>query len=330
MAIEIERRRFISVVGGASLTWPLAARAQQPGKLPVIGFLGSTTAVAQSQWVAAFSQRLHELGWIEGSTVAIEIRWAEGRAERAAEIAAEFVRLNVDVIFTSGGQNVAAAKRATSVIPIVFTAVGDPVGSGYVATLARPGGNATGLSTQQTDTAAKRLELLRTVIPSLRRLAIMVNASAPGAVLDVGEVQAAARTLDLEVVLLEIRSAEDIGPTFELLKGRADALYVVADPLVNANRIRINALALGGRLPTMHGFRELVEAGGLMSYGPNFPDLFRRAANYVDKILRGTKPAEIPVEQPTKFDLIINLTTAKALGLTISESFLSLADEVIE
>jgi putative ABC transport system substrate-binding protein len=326
----MKRREFLGVLGGVAVAWPLVVRAQQPGKLPTIGFLGSTMPAAQSQWVATFSQRLRELGWIEGRTVAIEIRWAEGRSERAAEIAAEFARLNVDVIFTSGGQNVAAAKRATSAIPIVFTAVGDPVASGYVASLARPGGNVTGLSTQQTDTAAKRLELLREVIPSLRRLAIMANAGAPGAVLDVGEVQAAARTLGLEVVPFEIRRAEDIAPALESLKGRADALYVVADPFVNANRVRINTLALGWRLPTMHGFRELVEAGGLMSYGPNFPDLFRRAANYVDKILRGTKPGDIPVEQPTKFDLVINLRTAKALKLTIPESFLARADEVIE
>ena len=291
---------------------------------------GRRHAFSQSQWVAAFVQRLRELGWIEGRTVAIEYRWAEGRSERFAEIAAEFVRLKVDVIVTAGTAAVVAAKQATSVIPIVFAAAGDPVGTGLVASLARPGGNVTGLSIQATDLAGKRLELLREVVPGLRRLAIMANVGNPAAVLEMGEVQAAARTLGLEVVTLEIRRAEDIAPAFEALKGRADALYVVGDPLVNTNRVRINTLALAARLPTMYGSREYVEAGGLMSYGANFPDLFRRAADYVDKILRGAKPADIPVEQPTKFDLVINLTTAKALGLDVPPTLLARADEVIE
>jgi putative ABC transport system substrate-binding protein len=204
------------------------------------------------------------------------------------------------------------------------------VGTGLVASLARPGGNVTGLSIQQTDIAGKRLEILREIVPGLRRLAIMANIGFPDGVLEIGEVQSAARTLGLEVATLEIRRAEDIAPAVEALKDRFDALYVVSDPLMNINRMRINTLALGARLPTMHGFRELVEAGGLMFYGPNFADLFRRAADYVDKILRGAKPADIPVEQPTKFDFIVNLSTAKALGLTIPESLLLRADEVIE
>jgi putative ABC transport system substrate-binding protein len=223
-----------------------------------------------------------------------------------------------------------AARQATSVIPIVFAAAGDPVGSGLVASLARPGGNVTGLSNQQADLAAKRLELLREVVPGLRRLAIMANIGNPFAVLELGEVQATVGMLGLEVITLEIRRAEEIVAAFRALKGRADALYVVNDPLVNTNRIRIITLALGARLPTMHSSRDHVEAGGLMSFGPNFPDLFRRAADYVDKIIRGTKPGDIPVEQPTKFDLVINLTTATALGLTIPEPFLLRADEVIE
>ena len=260
-------------------------------------------------------QRLRELGWIEGRTITIEYRWAEGRDERFAEIAAEFVRLKVDVIVTSGTPQVLAAKQATSVIPIVFATAGDPVGSGLVASLARPGGNATGLSSQVADLAGKRLELLREIVPGLRRLAIMGNVGNPFTVLELGEVQAAAGALGLEVHTLEIRRAQDIAPAFEALKGRADALYVCIDALANANRIRINTLALGARLPTMHGSRDYVEAGGLMSYGPNYPDLFRRAADYVDKILHGAKPGDIPVEQPTKFDLVMNLTTAKALGL---------------
>jgi putative ABC transport system substrate-binding protein len=292
--------------------------------------MGSTTSPVAAQWVASFVQRLRELGWLEGRDVAIEYRWAEGRDERAAEIAAEFVRRKVDVIVTSGTGMVLAAKQATSVIPIVFAAAGDPVGTGLVASLARPGGNVSGLSSQTAETAGKRLELLREIVPGLRRLAILANVSNPLAVLDMREVQGAARTLGLEVITSEIRRGEDIVPVFEALNGREEALYVVFDALVNTHRIRINTLALAARLPTMHAFREGVEAGGLMSYGPNFPDQFRRAADYVDKILRGAKPGDIPVEQPTKFDLVINRTTAKALGLAIPESFLLRADEVIE
>jgi putative ABC transport system substrate-binding protein len=317
-------------LGGAAALWPLAARAQQAGKLPTIGFLGSTTASAGGQWLAAFVQRLRELGWIEGRTVAIEVRWAEGRNERFAEIAAEFVRLKVDVIVTHNTPTVLAAKQATSAIPIVFATAGDPIGSGLVASLARPGGNVTGLSSQASDTAGKRLELLREVVPSLRRLAIMANFASSFPVLETRQVQAAARTLGLEAATFDVRRAEDIAPAFEALKGRAEALYVVADPLMSTNRIRINTLALGARLPTMHGVRELVEAGGLISYGPNWPNQFRRAGDYVDKILRGAKPADLPVEQPTKFDLVINLITAKALGLTVPPTLLARADEVIE
>jgi putative ABC transport system substrate-binding protein len=326
----LRRREFLTLLGGAAVAWPLAARAQQPGKLPTIGLLGISTPAAQRPWTTAFVQRLHELGWVEGRTVTIEYRWAEGRPERFAEIAAEFVRLKVDVIVTQATAPVLAAKQATSVIPIVFASAGDPVGTGLVASLARPGGNVTGSSLQNTDLAGKRLELLREVIPGFRRLGVMVNVNSPAAMLEMGESKEAARTLGLEVVPVEIRQSEDIAPALEALKGRADALYVCTDPLVATNRIRINSLALGARLPTMHGFRDYVEAGGLMSYGPNIPDLFRRAAELVDKILRGAKPADIPVEQPTKFDLVINLITAKALGLTIPPMLLARADEVIE
>ena len=318
------------LLGSTAAAWPLAVRAQQPGMLPTIGYLGSATPATQGQWVAAFVQRLRELGWIEGRTIAIEYRWAEGRAERAAEIAAELVRRKVDVIATSGTAVVVAAMQATSVIPIVFAAAGDPVGTGLIASLARPGGNVTGLSTQEADVAGKKLELLREVVPGLGRLALLGNVGNPSVVLDMREAQAAARTLGLEVTTLEIRRGEDIVPAFEALNGHEEALYVVFDALVNTHRIRINTLALAARLPTMHGIRDYVEAGGLMSYGTNFPDLFRRAGDYVDKILRGAKPADLPVEQPTKFDLVINLTTAKALHLKIPESFLLRADEVID
>ena len=329
MASYIGRRKFLATLGGAA-AWPLAARAQQPAKLPTIGFLVAGTPSSHGQWVAALVRRLHELGWIEGRTVTIEYRWAEGRTERFDEIAAEFVRRKVDVIVTSATAAIVAAKQATSVIPIVFAAAGDPVETGLVASLARPGGNVTGLSIQQTDVAAKRLELLREVVPGLRRLAILGNVDGPAVLLDMREVQTTARPLGLEVVTSEIRRGEDIAPAFETLKGRADALYVCIDPLVHTHRIRIDTLALAARLPTMHGSREPVEAAGLMSYGPNLPDLWRRAGDYVDKILRGANPADIPVEQPRKFDLAINLTTAKALGLTIPEAFLLRANEVIE
>jgi putative ABC transport system substrate-binding protein len=334
MSAPIQRRSFITLVGGAAVASPilrpLAARAQQPGRLPTIGYLGASTPAAQGAWATVFVQRLRELGWIEDRTIAIEVRWAENRTDRYAEIAAEFVRLKVDVIATLGIA-VPAVKQVTSVIPIVFAVDGDPVGNGLVASLARPGGNVTGMSSQSPDIVGKRLEFLREALPGLRRLAVLANVGWRGAATELGEAQTAAPTLGLEVVdTLEIRRAEDIAPAFSALKGGAQALYVCGDPLVNSNRTRINTLAMGARLPTMFVQREYVVAGGLMSYGANVPDLNRRTADYVDKILRGAKPGELPVEQPTKFDLVINLTTAKALGLTIPEAFLVRADEVIE
>jgi ABC-type uncharacterized transport system substrate-binding protein len=325
----MRRRDFIKVIAGSAPCWPLTSRAQ-PRKLPTIGFLGAASSSVASQWVTAFEKRLRELGWIEGRTVAIEYRWAEGRSERFAEIAAEFVRLNVDVIVTWGSAPVLAAKQATKNIPIVFAAQTDPVGAGLIANLARPGGNVTGLSLQQADTVGKRVGLLREVIPNLGRLAIMANGAAPGAALEMREVQATARKFGLDVTTHEIREAEDIALAIEALKGRAGALYFATDPFLFTNRIRINTLALGAQLPTIYGSREYVESGGLMSYGANFADLFRRADDYVDKILRGTKPADIPIEQPIKFDLVVNLTTARTLGLKIGEAFLLRCDELIE
>ena len=326
----MRRREFITLLGGTTAMWPLSARAQQAGRPPTIGFLGAYTASAQSQWTAAFEQRLRELGWIWGRNLLIEYRWAEERAGYSAETIAEFIRLKVDVIVTHATANVIAAKNATSVIPIVMAAAADPVGDGLVTSLARPGGNVTGLSIQSPDLAGKRLELLREVIPTLRRLAVMAVVSGSGTRLEITEVRAAAQKLGLEIVTFEIRRPEDIVPAFETLKSSADALYGQTVPLLLGNRVKINTLALGARIPTIFGTRESVVAGGLMSYGPNFPDLFRRAADYVDKILRGAKPADIPVEQPTKFDLVINLTAAKALGLTVPQALLARADEVIE
>jgi putative tryptophan/tyrosine transport system substrate-binding protein len=325
----MRRRDFVTFLGGAVAAWPLAVRAEQQAKLPTIGLLASSTPAIESRWAGAFVQRLRELGWIEGRTIAIEYRWGEGNQERYAQIAAEFVRRQVDVIVTTGSSGI-AVKHATSVIPIVFAIAGDPVGSGLVASLARPGGNATGQSVQATELAGKRLGLLREVLPGLRRFAIIGNVGYPAVVLEIKEVQTAAAGLGLEATTLEIRRAEDIAPAIESLKGRAEALYISADALLVANASRVGALALAERLPTMFALREFVEARGLMSYGPNFPALWAHTADIVDKILRGAKPADIPVEQPTKFDLVINLTTAKALGLNMPPNLLSLADEVIE
>src|SRR5262245_15196040 len=322
------RREFVALLSGAAAVWPFTLRAQQAGKLPTIGFLGAD-ASSWSSWTAAFVQRLRELGWIEGRTIAIEYRWNEGRHERIAEIATEFVHLKVNVIVTNAIA-VPTLMQATEVIPIVFAQGGDPVGGGAVASLARPGGNVTGLSTQSTDIAGKRLELLREVLPRLRRLAVIGNVGFPQAVLEMDEVQAVARALGIEVAPLGIRRTEDIAPAFEALKPPADALYASGDALVNTNRTRILTFSLGARLPTIFNDRVFVQAGGLMSYGPNRSDRFRRAAEFVDKILRGTKPGDIPVEQPSRFELVINLTTAKAIGLTVPDSFLLRADEVIE
>ncbi len=326
----MNRREFITLLGGAAVAWPIAARGQQASKLPTIGFLGESTPSGQRQWVAAFEQRLSELGWIEGRNVAIEYRWAEGRNERFAEMSTDIVRRKVDVIVTQGTPAVLAAKEATSVIPIIFPIAGNPVANGLVASLARPGGNVTGLTNQTADLAGKRLELLRDVVPGLRRLAIMANVDNPSVVLDVGEVRMAADALGFEITTSEIRRAEDIAPALDAVQGRVEALYVAGDPLVTTNRNRIAILAVGARLPTIHGNRENVDAGGLMSYGPNPPDLHRRAADVVDKVLRGTKPSDIPVEQPTIFDLVINLITAKALNLNVPPGVLARANEVIE
>jgi putative ABC transport system substrate-binding protein len=326
----IARRTFITLLGATLAAWPLAARAQQGGP-PTIGYLGATTAAVERSRTDAFVQRLGELGWIEGATVAIEYRWAESRTERFPEIAADLVRLRVDIILVTSTAAALACKQATAVIPIVFPLTGDPLGTGLVASLARPGGNVTGLSNQAADLAGKRLEILREVAPGLRRLAILANVEYPGRISEIADVQGAARTLGLDVAAFDIRPAEDIAPVFDTMRqDGAEALYVVGDTLTNSNRVRIGTLAVDARLPTIYVAREYVEAGGLISYGANIPHLFSRAAELVDKILRGAKPGDIPVEQPTKFELFINLKTAKALKLAIPDKLLALADEVIE
>ena len=325
----MRRREFVGLLGCAA-AWPLAVRAQQPAKLPTIGFIGPSTASADRTRRAAFAKRLGELGWVEGRSIAIEYRWAEGVVARAGEIAAEYAQQKVDVIVVSGDAQVLAAKRATAVIPIVIAASADPVGNGLVESLARPGGNVTGLSRQLPDSTGKRLEILHEVVPGIRRVAILFNAANPLTAPEYDAAQTAARTLGLDTVRCEIRRGEDIAPAIEKLRDSANALYVCIDPLVNTNGVRINTLALAARLPTMHSSRDNIEAGGMISYGPDVTDLFRRAAEFVDKILRGAKPGDLPVEQPTKFELVINLKAAKTLGLEIAPTLLARADEVIE
>jgi putative ABC transport system substrate-binding protein len=324
----VKRREFIALAG-AAVTLPLAARAQQAGKSATIGLLASSTAAAELPRRAALVARLAELGWVEGRNLTVEYRAAEGIVERAGDVAAEYVRLKVDAIVLSGDAQVLAVKRAAPDIPIVFASAGDPVGNGLVASLARPGGNVTGFSVQLTDTAGKRIELLREIVPDLRRLAILGNSSNPVVALEFGAAQSAARTLGLDTVRPEFGRAEDVPSAIEALNGRADGLYVCVDPLMIANRARINALALAAKLPVVHSYKDNL-GEGLISYGPDLFDLYRRAAGLVDKILRGVSPADLPVEQPTRFELIVNFKTAKALGLTVPRTLLATADEVIE
>jgi putative ABC transport system substrate-binding protein len=323
----MRRREFICLLGAAITMLPYVAHSQQ--KIPTIGILGTPTAATWATWMAAFVQRLRELGWEDGRSIKIEYRWAEGRTERFPEIMAELVRLKVDLVVTSGAA-LLVAKNATSTIPIVFPLASDPLASGVVASLARPGGNITGLSLQTSDLAGKRLGLLREVVPGFRRLAMLADIGFRDSIVEMGEVEAAARTLGIDIVKLEVRRAEEIAPAFEAHKNQAEALYVCTGPMMNTNRVSLSTLANSARLPTMHSQRSYVEAGGLMSYGPNIVHMFRRSAEYVDKILRGASPGDLPVEQPSQFNLIINLVTAKALGLTIPPTLLARVDEIIE
>ena len=324
----MRRRSFIQGIA-ASAACPLTARAQQ-AKAATIGLLGTGSAAAQSQWTAAFVQRMGELGWVAGRNLAVEYRWAEGRTELLSALASDLVQFKVDVIVTHNTPGPLAAKQATSTIPIVFATAGDPVGTGIVASLAKPGGNVTGLSSQSPDAAGKRLELMREIIPGFRRLAVLSDTDNPFVKLDVSQLRQAGARLGVEIATFEMRRGDDIDSAFEALKSRAQALCVPAIPVAFVNRIRINTLALSAHMPTILEVREYVEAGGLISYGPDWPHMWRRAADLVDKILRGAKPSDIPVEQPTEFDLAINLTTAKALGLTIPDKLLALANAVIE
>jgi putative tryptophan/tyrosine transport system substrate-binding protein len=324
----MERREFIKIVCGFVGTWPLAAEAQQPENQRLIGILGADATVWRP-WTAALTTRLHELGWSEGDNVAIEYRWALGRSDRVSEIAAEFERRKVDAIVTYGSAATILRQTITT-IPIVFAVAFDPVRGGLVQSLEHPAGNVTGVSIQQPDLVGKRLKLLRQAIPQLQRLGILADAGYAEPMLEADRVKSMAQASGLEAARIGVWRAEDIAPAFEALRNRADALYVVSDALMAVNRTRIVTLALSGHLPTMMSYDDYVEAGGLMSYGPNYPDLFRKAAEMVDKILRGTKTADIPVEQPAKFEFAINAKTAAALGLTIPQTFLATVDEVLK
>jgi putative ABC transport system substrate-binding protein len=322
----MRRREFITLLGGAA-AWPIAARAQQAG-IYRVGWLdpGSTLTFTR-----AFIDALRELGWIEEKNVAFEFRYAENHLKRLPEFAAELVRLKVDVIVAVGTLGPLAAKGATNTIPIVMTAAGDPLGSGLIASLAHPGGNITGMSLMAPDLGGKRLELLKEILPHLSRVSVLWNAANPYSALVFKETQAAGQKLSIQVESLEVRGPDDFDGAFETVKQQpSDALITVEDPLTFTHRNRIADVAMGDKLPSLYGLREFVSAGGLIPYGANLTDLYARAAGYVDKILRGAKPADLPVQQPTKFELVINLKTAKVLGLTVPLIMQMTADDVIE
>jgi putative tryptophan/tyrosine transport system substrate-binding protein len=324
----MRRREFILLIGSVAVDPSAAAYGQQSAKLPIVGFLVAGTPASHGAWVAAFTHRLSELGWTDGRNIKIEYRWAAGDIPQTTKFVSEFVQQKVDVIVTSAF-GIDAAKEATSTIPIISAAFGDLVAKGIVKTLARPGGNVTGLSIQPVELSSKRLELLRDIIPNVRRLAALVNTHVVGEQEVVG-IRTASAKLNIDANVFDIQTAEDIEAAMATLAGQTDALYVYSEPLTNANKDKIIKAATAAKIPTIFGFREFVDAGGLISYGPNFIDLFVRAAEYTDSILRGAKPADLPVQLPVKFDLIINLKSAKALGLSISETVLTRADEVIE
>jgi putative tryptophan/tyrosine transport system substrate-binding protein len=326
----MDRRTFIGSLAGGVLTAALAAEAQPAaGKVPLIGLLDySTPDAARLNWWKAFRQRLRELGYVEGQSIRFEARWAQGRADRLPGLATELVRQRVDVIVTGGGEAARAAKQATATVPIVMATGSDPVKRGIVESLARPGGNVTGVSSISSELMAKRVELLRELLPKISRVAILWDET-PQARMSVQELEALARALGIEIHPVGVRGPNEFARAFSEAGGDR-ALIVVASSFMFTERTRIADLALKHRLPTALGAREYVEAGGLFSYSVNFPDQFRRAASYVDRILKGTKPADLPVERPTTFELVINLKTAKALGLTIPQSLLQRADQVIE
>jgi putative ABC transport system substrate-binding protein len=328
----MERRKFMAAMTGSLLLAPFAVEAQQAGKVYRIGLLDfSTPDPARQAWWTAFRQQMRELGYVEGQNVTFEPRWAEGDLDRVPKLAAELVGLQVDVVVTGGQVAAIAAKRATTTIPIVMGSGSDPVAVGLVASLRQPGGNVTGMTSINSELAAKRLELLRNVAPRASRVAILWDERDAGSRLNVDETEAAAKTAGLTIQRVGVGSAVGLEAAFAtVVRGRAGALIISSTARLFSFRKRIAELAVKHRLPTVVGLREYVEAGGLASYGTDYPDLFRRAAVYVDKILKGAKPADLPIEQPTKFELVINLKTAKALGLTIPHSLLLRADEVLQ
>jgi putative tryptophan/tyrosine transport system substrate-binding protein len=326
----MRRREFITLLGSAAAAGPLTARAQQRAR---IGYLGTSTPSLERHLVDAFRQKLRELGNVEGENIAIDYRWAEGQDERLPTLATELVRLKPDVIVTSGTPGTLAAKQATKTIPIVFASSGNPVQGGLVASYARPGGNVTGFTILGPDLEGKRLELLKETVSGLSRVAVIWNPTNPGLARGYyQQMQAAATTLGVTIqTVAEVRRADDLKNAFSTIAGRRpDGLVVLADRLLLAHRMQIVHFAATDRLPGIYPYREYVDAGGLMSYAPSNIDLFRRTAVYVDKILKGTKPADLPVEEPVKFDLVVNIRVAKAIGLEVSPTLLARADEVIE
>jgi putative ABC transport system substrate-binding protein len=325
----VRRRDFIALFSSAA-AWPFPAAGQTPPKIPRVGYIAGGTRAAAGHILEAFRQGLSELGYVEGQSIALEVRWAGGRYERQPDLVAELVGLKVDVLVIGNSPGALAAKKATRTIPIVMFG-GDPVGLGLVASLARPGGNVTGLSYYNEEISGRRLQLLKELVPGLTRVAVLRNSLVPVHAIFWQETEAAARKLGVALQPLELRGPEDFEAAFtEAKRGNAQALLAFDATLITAFTRRIAALAASNRLPMMYGFREFPDDGGLISYGPSLVVLFRRSASFVDKILKGAKPADLPVEQPTKFELVINLKTAKALGLTIPPTLLTQADEVIE
>ena len=326
----MERRRFLAMVDGGLLAAPLATHAQQPGKVHRIGYLGAATASSYARHVEALRLGLRDLGYVEGKNLAIEYRWAEDKYDRLPDLAAELVRMKVDLIVTHTTPGTLAAKNATTTIPIVMAISGDAVATGLVASIARPGGNITGSSFFFPELNAKRLELLTEARPAARRMATLVNPDNPAHTLALRVRESTAKVLKVELEVVEVRGSQNLADIFSaMLKRRVEAISVLDDPMLIANARQIADLAVSTRLPTI-GFREIVDAGGLIAYSVDFPAAWRRAAVFVDQILKGAKPADLPVEQPTKFDLVINLKTAKALGLTIPPSLPQRADQVID
>ena len=330
MSDRMKRREFITLLGGAAAAWPLVARAQS-GKMPRVGFLGNSTAALEANLVQPFRDGLRAHGYTEGRNILIEYRWADGKYDRFPTLIAELLAAKVDVIVTAGTPASLAVKKATSTVPLVMVAVGDPVGTGIVSSLARPGGNITGLSSIAPDLEGKRLELLREVMPKLSHVAIFFNPVNPFHAASMEHAQAAAATLRIRLLRLDVRSSEELDGAFAaIVKEQPDALLILADRVFLHNRQRMMDFAAQHHLPSVNAYREVVEAGGLMSYGPSYEDMHKRAAEYVVKILKGAKPADLPVEQPTKFMLIVNLKAAKALGIEVPPILLARADEVIE